>query len=255
MLRLQIPVSWMKPIITLHSKILSLNNPILSPACLLTLEKILYNADTDFLKEITDVINVDQFYLNIFGSLMNILGQSKDIFAIKCFLKICLITNIDNLRQITNELSISINNLLKMILPDTSEEQFNSSLFEVIALIMKKFSHADPGLQYFNNFFDAIKSNFLTVLDNNITDLLGYIFQILNLHIETVKTDNFIHQSMFTTLLTCEGNWAIPMRFLYPAYIKYIDSCLKILQNNISIETFNSIMLIVFKVKFYIEHA
>lgn len=250
-LRLQIPINWIKPIINLQNKILELNNPILSPACLLTLEKILYSSDNDFLLEISGVINSDDFYLSIFGSLMNILGQNKNIFAIKCFLKICLITNIENLIKITKELSMSINNLIKMVLPDTSEEQFNFYLFEVIALLMKRFSpinfNFDAAL--FNNFFDSIKANIQDILTNNVTDLLGYVFQILTLHLEILKVDNFIHQNLFTILLTCDANWSIAMKYLFPVYIQYIDSCLKILQININVETFNYLLVIVSKVK------
>jgi len=251
MLRLQIPISWVKPVINLQNKILALNNPILSPACLLTLEKILYSSDNDFLLEISGVINSDEFYLDIFSSLMSILGQSKNVFAIKCFLKISLITNIENLIKIADKLSISVNNLINMILPDTSEEQFNFYLFEVIALLMKRFSPAnfnfDPSM--FNSFFETLKVNILKILENNIPDLLGYIFQILTVHLEIVKVDNFIHQNLFTTLLTSVTNWSISMKYLFPVYVQYIDTCLKLLQSNITVETFNSVLMIISKVK------
>jgi len=249
-LRLQIPISWVKPIINLQNKILEINNPILSPACLLTLEKILYNSDNDFLLEISGVVNSEEFYLSIFGSLMNILGHSKNIFAIKCFLKICLITNTENLVKIVQQLSMSINNLIKIILPDTSEEQFNFYLFEVIALLMRKFSPVNFNFDanLFNNLFESLKENILAILENNISDLIGYVFQILTIHLETIKLDNFIHQSLLTTLLTCDINWSVSMKYLFPVYIQYIDTCLKNLQNNISVETFNSLLNIVAKV-------
>lgn len=243
-------MTWIKPIINLQNKILAMDNPILSPACLLTLEKILYSADNDFLLEITGVVNSDQFYINIFGSLMNILGQNKNIFAIKCFLKICLITNIENLVQIWVKLSESVNNLINMVLPDTSEEQFNFFLFEVIALLMKRFSPVNFNFDatIFNSFFESLRANFLLILENNVSDLLGYVFQILTLHLEIVKVDNFVHQSLFNTLLTSDTNWSITMKYLFPVYVQYIDSCLKILQNNKTVETFNSILNIIAKV-------
>lgn len=250
-MRLQIPLIWIKPIINLQNKILEINNPVLSPACLLTLEKILYNSDPEFLPEITEVVNSEKFYLNIFGSLMNILGFNKNIFAIKCFLKICLITKLENLIQIQPQLSMSINNLIKLTLPDTSEEQFNFFLFEVIALLMRKFSVIPTDLVYFNNFFDSIKENFLTILDNNITDLLGFVFQILNLHLEICNKDCFIHQNLLNTLLKCDSNWCISMRYLFPAYLSYIDSGLKIMQNNLTIEVYNYLIVIVYKVKIF----
>jgi len=249
--RLQIPITWVKPIITLQNKILELNNPILSPACLLTLEKILYSCDTDFLNEITTAVNSDQFFLSIFSSLMNILGTSKNVFAIKCFLKISLITNIENILQISQQLSLSVNSLIRMALVDTSEEQFNFYLFEIIALLMKKFSPVNFNNfdnTTFNNFFDSLKENLIAILDNNVTDLIGYVFQILTLHLETIKNDNFIHQNLFNTLISCDVNWNVSMRFLFPVYIHYIDSCLKILQNNITLEIFNSILNIISKV-------
>jgi hypothetical protein len=253
-LRLQIPINWVKPIINLQNKILELNNPILSPACLLTLEKILYSSDNDFLLEISGVINSDEFFLSIFGSLMNILGQSKNIFAIKCFLKICLITNVENLVKITKELSMSVNNLIKMVLPDTSEEQFNFYIFEVIALLMKRFSPVNFNFDstIFNNFFDSLKGNFEDILNNNVADLLGYVFQILTSNLEIVKADNFIHQNLFTILLTCDTNWSIAMKYMFPVYVQYIDSCLKILQNNINVETFNNLLIIISKVIFFL---
>jgi len=249
-LRLQIPISWIKPVINLQNKILTLNNPILSPACLLTLEKILYSSDNDFLLEISGVVNSDDFYVRIFLSLMNILGISKNTFAIKCFLKICMITNTQNLLQIVDNLSVSVNNIINMVLPDTSEEQFNFYLFEVIALLLKKFSPVNFNFDttIFNNFFDSLKANILCILQNNVADLLGYVFQILNLHLEIIKVDNFIHQNLFTTLLTSDTNWSIGMKYLFPVYVQYIDSCLKNLQNNNSIETFNSILIIISKV-------
>lgn len=184
---------------------------------------------------------------------MNILGQSKNIFAIKCFLKICLITNLENLVQIADKLSMSVNNLINLILPDTSEEQFNFYLFEVIALLMKRLSPVNFNFDasMFNNFFESLKANILKILENNIADLLGYVFQILTLHLEIVKVDNFVHQNLFSTLLTSDTNWSIGMKYLFPVYVQYLDSCLKILQNNITVETFNSILMIISRVKIF----
>ena len=230
-----------------------MKNPILSPACLLTLEKILYSSDNNFLLEISGVINSDEFYIQIFKSLMDILGESKNIFAIKCFLKICMITNIQNLVQIADNLSLCVNNLIKLVLLDTSEEQFNYNLFEVIALLMKRFSPVNFNFDatIFNNYFESINKNILSILENNVADLLGYVFQILTLHLEIVKVDNFVHQKLFSALLTSNTNWSVAMKYLFPVYIQYIDSCLKILQNNNTVETFNSILLIVSRVIFF----
>ena len=223
------------------------NNQILSSACLLTMEKILCNSEDNFLILLTEIINTDDFYLTIFQSLMSILIENKNIFALKCFFKVCLITKKENLLKIFSQISLSLNNMIKIILQDTSEEQFNVLIFEVIAVVMRKYSEIENNLSYVSNFFDEIKENLLFILSNNIVDLLGYVFQISNLYLDFMKSDNFIHQTMLNNLLL-EDNWTVNMKYLFPAYILYIDNCLKYLTQNINPGTFTKLLNIVFKV-------
>ena len=211
------------------------------------MEKILCNSEANFLNILTEIINTDDFYLTIFQSLVNILCENKNIFAIKCFYKVCLITKGENLIKIFSQISLSLNNMIKVILQDTSEEQFNVLIFEVISVLMKKYAEMENNMMYLTNFFEGIKENLLLILSNNIVDLLGYVFQVSNLYLEFMKTDNFIHQTMLNNFLL-EENWTVNMKFLFPAYVIYIDTCLKYLTNNISAGTFTKLLNIVFKV-------
>ena len=72
--------------------------------------------------------------------------------------------------------------MIKIILQDTSDEQFNVLIFEVVAVLMKKYAEINENnnnnLVYLYNFFEEIKENLLFILSNNIVDLLGYVFQI-----------------------------------------------------------------------------
>jgi hypothetical protein len=227
------------------------NNQILSSACLLTMEKILCNSEENFTSLLTDIINKDDFYLTIFQSLMAILMENKNNFALKCFFKVCLLTKKENLVKIFSQISLSVNSMIKIILQDTSDEQFNVLIFEVVAVLMKKYAEINENnnnnLVYLYNFFEEIKENLLFILSNNIVDLLGYVFQISNLYLDYIKSDNFIHQTMLNNLLL-EENWNVNMKFLFQAYIIYIDNCLKYLTHNINAGTFTKLLNIVFKV-------
>jgi len=215
------------------------------------MEKILCNSEENFLSLLTEIINKDDFYLTIFQSLMTILIENKNNFALKCFYKVCLITTEENLVKIFSQICLSVNSMIKIILQDTSEEQFNVFIFEVVAVLMKKYAEIKENnvnsLVYLYNFFEEIKDNLLFILSNNIVDLLGYVFQISNLYLDFIKSDNFIHQTMLNNLLL-EENWNVNMKFLFQAYVLYIDNCLKYLTQNINPGTFTKLLNIVFKV-------
>lgn len=136
--------------------------------------------------------------------------------------------------------------MLKITFQDTSEEQFNVLIFEVIAVLMKKYGE-NLTENYLSSFFEEIRENLLFILSNNLVDLLGYVFQISNLYLEFIKSDNFIHQTMLNNLLL-EENWGVNMKYLFPAYIMYIDTCLKYMSANINPGCFTKLLNIVFKV-------
>lgn len=181
-------------------QIIQNSDEVISNATLLTLEKILFMRDINSQASLAkDAVNNQQTFGELIGSLVNIVANKINIFAIRCFFRTVFLTSDTYYRDILGHLSESMNNILKLIISNPTEDQFNYFLFETISLILKKLSSNDP--QLYCMFEAAIKANLLMIITNNITDLMGYAFQILALELSlssgNIDTIHIVKNTLF----------------------------------------------------------
>ena len=85
---------------------------------------------------------------------------------------------------------------------------------------MKKFDGPDKTL--INKFENKIRADLNLILQNNVTDLLGYVFQLFAFYVFLTNDNNEFYQNILRNILTNEKMWDINMKYLYPPSIEFI---------------------------------
>ena len=201
--RLQIPVEWLESTIGMLVRIINNQNLIISNACLLTLEKILFMKDVNSCQNVAAIaVNTETTFINLVSCLLAIISKETNIFAMRCFYKTLTLTSENYFRPIISNLSDSINSVLQGILSNPIEDQFNFFFFETVAIMMRKLSSSDMG-QY-NQFESSIRETLLKILSNSVNDLMGYALQILALELSINQSNISIHNVFFFNLGYCQ---------------------------------------------------
>lgn len=223
--RLQIPQNWLNSIINMLIGILNNSDQILQTACLLTLEKILFMKDLNSnVSLVKAAVNDETTFIELVGSLVKIASSGLNIFAMRCMFRTIFLTSESYYKHILESLANSINEILKMIIANPTEDQFNYFLFETIALILKKTSNYDLSLYSF--FSKSIRDNLLIPVQNSITDLMSYVFQIFTLELRIISEPELetevLYKSLLESILYQQNNWTMSMKYLFKPFISYI---------------------------------
>jgi len=223
--RLQIPQNWLNSTINMLVTILNSSDQINQTACLLTLEKILFMKDLNSnVSLVKSAVNDQTTFVELVGSLVKIASSSLNIFAMRCLFKTIFLTSESYYKHIIESLANSINEILKMIIANPTEDQFNYFLFETIALILKKTSRFEMSLYTF--FSKSIRDNLLIPVQNSITDLMSYIFQIFTLELsiipQNVLDSEVLYASLLESIIYQQTNWSLQMKYLFKPFISYI---------------------------------
>ncbi len=191
--RLQIPLEWLESTIAMLVGILGQQKVVPVNACLLTLEKILFMKDTNSSKYLAaNAVNSESTFINLISSLLNIIAKEFNIFAMRCFYQSLRLSSENFFKPIINHLAESINIVLKNIIQNPSEDQFNFFFFDTVAIMMKKLAESKEFDQY-NHFEASIRDTLLSILSNSQHDLMGYAFQILALELSLNDRNLNIH--------------------------------------------------------------
>jgi hypothetical protein len=77
-------------------------------------------------------------------------------------------------------------------------------------------------LTLIKKFENSIRGDLNTILQNNVTDLLGYTFQLFAFYLYKTNDNNDFYQKILEIILTNNKMWDINMKYLYPPSIEYI---------------------------------
>lgn len=227
--RLQIPREWIESVISMLINILNDNELIIQSACLLTLEKILFMKDMQSNESLVkDAVNQELIFNGLISSLVKIASLSINIFAMRCIYRVISLTSENYYKRIIESLSNSLNEILKLVIANSTEDQFNYYLFETIALVLRKLSTFDIELcLYFQN---SIQEKLLYILSNSVSDLMGYVFQILPLELAYAPADENglpadpVFMNIIEGIIYQETNWTLQMKYLFQPFISFIKS-------------------------------
>jgi hypothetical protein len=232
MFRLQIPGDWMTSTINMLVGIINNSDQVTQTAALLALEKILFMRESSTNANIKAAVNTQETFIELITCLVK-LASTMNQFAMRCLFRTVFLTSDDYYKFVIENLSISINDIIKAIIANPSEDQFNYYLFETIVMLMKKLNSVDRTLYDF--FEQTIKENLVYIMQNFITDLVGYTIQVLALHLQFFQGDPMadnLHKNILSTILFNEGNWSLSMKYLFNPFSTYLKNSLLKSQNH-----------------------
>ena len=215
-------------IILLLIDILNKCGEITQNACLLCLDLIINMKDLQTHKSTTiEIINNNDIFNNLISSLLNFICKNTNIFAMRCFFRALKLTEDQKLQSLAQSINESMDTILKLIMKNHQSDEFNFYFFETCALIMKKFliQNANTNtsdLSLVKNFQNSLQNDLSSILQDNITDLLGYSFQLFAFYLFLTNDNNNFYQTILNNILTNVKMWDINMKYLYPPSIDFI---------------------------------
>ena len=193
--RQQIPLNWLGSTIKLLLDLCDFKNEILLNASILTLEKILHMKDSNQQKNVCEEALQDKEIFNkLMQKLFEILNTKLNVLTIKCLLRSLILCPIAYIVPNLSSIITLFNHLLKEVIKNSLEDQFNYFFFETIALIMRKLSsnNAYDALESFQNslqeYLNFIITNTNSSISSKINDLFSYVFQIIALQIFLLRS-------------------------------------------------------------------
>ena len=214
-------------IILMLINILNKCGEVTQNACLLCLDLIINMKDLETRKSSTvEIINNENIFNNLISSLLNFISKNTNIFAMRCFFRALKLTEDQKLQSLAESINSSMDAILKLIIKYPQSDEFNFYYFETCALIMKKFEikniNNTTDLSLIKNFQNSLQNDLNQILQNNITDILGYVFQLFAYYLFLTNDNNEFYQNILKNILTNEKMWDINMKYLYPPSIDYI---------------------------------
>jgi len=196
-------------------------------ACLLCLDLIINMKDLQTRKSSTiEIINNDNIFNNLISSLLTFISKNTNIFAMRCFFRTLKLTQDQKLQSLAESINTSMDAILKLIIKNPQSDEFNFYFFETCALIMKKFEikniNNTTDLSLIKSFQNILQNDLNLILQNNITDILGYSFQLFAFYLFLTNDNNEFYQNILNNILTNDKMWDINMKYLYPPSIDYI---------------------------------
>ena len=195
-------------------------------ACLLCLDLILNMRDIKTRQSTTmEIVNNEKIFNKLISSLLNFIIKNTNIFAMRCFFRTIKLTQEQKLQSLAESINTSIDTILQLIIKNPQIDEFNYYFFETCALIMKKFvvnNNNNIDLTLVKKFEKSIINDLNLILQNNITDLLGYTFQLFAYYLFISNDNNNFYQNILTNILTNDIMWDINMKYLYPPSIEFI---------------------------------
>lgn len=195
-------------------------------ACLLCLDLIINMKDLQTRKSSTEeIINNDNIFNSLISSLLNFINKNTNIFAMRCFYRALKLTQDQKLQSLSDSINASMDSILKLIIKNPQSDEFNYYFFETCALIMKKFEIKNNNAidsTLIKRFENSLREDLNSILTNNVTDLLGYTFQLFAYYLFITNDNNEFYQTILTTILTNDNMWDINMKYLHPPSIEFI---------------------------------
>ena len=172
-----------------------------------------------------EIVNNDNIFNKLISSLINFISKNTNIFAMRCFFRTLKLTQDQKLQSLADSINTSMDNILKLIITNPQTDEFNYYFFETCALIMQKFrinNNNNIDLTLVKKFENTLRTDLSLILEKNVTDLLGYTFQLFAYYLFITNDNNNFYQTILTNILTNNSMWDINMKYLYPPSIEFI---------------------------------
>ena len=211
-------------VILMLIEILNKCENITQNACLLCLDLIINMKDIHSRQSpTTDIINEDNIFNKLISTLMTFISKNINLFAMRCFYRTLKLTQDQKLQKLADSINSSMDIILKIIITQPQNDEFNYYFFETCALIMKKFTTNTQDITLIKKFEGTLRNDLSEILQKNITDLLAYTFQLFAFYLYKSNDNNSdFYINLLKTILTNDAMWDISMKYLYPPSIDFI---------------------------------
>ena len=211
-------------VILMLIEILNKCENITQNACLLCLDLIINMKDIHSRQSPTaDIINEDNIFNKLISTLITFIGKNINLFAMRCFFRTLKLTQDQKLQKLADSINSSMDTILKIIITQPQNDEFNYYFFETCALIMKKFTTNTQDITLIKKFEGTLRNDLSEILQKNITDLLAYTFQLFAFYLYKSNDNNSdFYINLLKTILTNDAMWDISMKYLYPPSIDFI---------------------------------
>jgi len=248
--RNQIPENWYSSLLELLLKLISNNDALFVNSSLLTIEKFLFMKSPQDYKLHKFQACVNQNLASLINTFYPLI-KSYNPQAMICFYKTLTLTQDENLLPVFSSIQgiiIDVFNLIVSLKSDQLNTEYNYQFFESVAYLLKKIIKLD--VNSYVKFRDEINKILLVVLNNNISDLINYLFQIYGLELMLDRNFSDLQKTLFNYVYDV-NKWTVESKHLFPAFVDYWKVCFNTISEQIySNNLLNSILLIVLKVSF-----
>ena len=172
-----------------------------------------------------EIINNEQIFNKLISSFLTFISNKTNLFAMRCFFRALKLTEDQKLQSLADSICTSMDTILKLIIKNPQIDEFNYYFFETCSLIMKKFeikNNNSIDTTLIKKFENGLREDLNLILQNNVTDLLGYTFQIFAFYLFITNDNNNFYLNILNNILTNDKMWDINMKYLYPPSIEYI---------------------------------
>ena len=221
--RLQIPIQFLSNVIQMLIDILNNSDNVCQNACLLALEKILFMTDIKTREPLSkNAINEQNLFNNLIRALMAFIGNSTNIFAMRCFFRTLNLTNDNLYNSIYKDLSNTLDQILKNIIKNPQQDEFNFYFYQTCALIIKKTASQGNNCEIPKYFLNVLQNDLNSILTETITDLMGYTFQLFAYYIHVSKDNSDFYSNLLKQILYNQNSWSLTFKYLFNPYISFI---------------------------------
>lgn len=219
--RIQIPPNTLPVIFSNLADLLGRPEECIKDSALLCLEKLmlLKDAGKNFISK--GIVNSNDIFPKLFNGISGIIGSSFNPIGIKCFLRMLNLADDSSYNNIMGSLSNGMNTILAQMIQNPGHSEFNYYFFEAISVIAKALSHRPDNNQMLKNFQSALNNNFMTILSNNLTDLLGYYVQYYTLYLHLTKDFSDNCNAILQNVLNIQS-WNLDLKYLFDSFIKFL---------------------------------
>lgn len=122
----------------------------------------------------------ERLYNNLFAAL-NLSGSSENEYVMKAIMRVTTVMQ-DGLASLVPNIITKLSAKLALVCKNPSKPQFNHYLFESICALIRGVGKTDKGVV--TTIEDSLFPVIQIVLQNDVTEFLPYVFQVLSLSLE-----------------------------------------------------------------------
>lgn len=255
--RLQIPVQFLQSVIDMLIQIINQSEKVCQNACLITLEKLLLMKDLNTSELLSkNALNNQNTFTNLTNTIIKLISTECNIFAIRCLYRSLILTNPEFFKSIMPSLTTTLHQILKNIMLNSTQDEFNYFFFEICSFVMTKISSFD--IKMVTQFENTLRSDLTLILSNSITDLMGYVFQFFSLYINLSNDTSEHYNKLLQSILFDLNSWNLNMKYMFSPFVAFlkvylmknqsffsnqgiVDQIFKICEKLLTLKSFNQI--------------